>query len=47
MGLVVMAGVEDGGDGWRGWVGNKFPVCVTGVGNGGVGAQGSMVATEN
>ena len=46
MGLTeVMAGV--GGGGWKGKEGKRFPVWATGVGKGGVGMRGSMVATEN
>ena len=42
----VMAGAGGGG-GWNGKEGKRFPVWATGVGEGGVGTQGSMVATEN
>ena len=47
MGLTeVTAGVGGGGR-WNSREGKRFPVCVTGVGEGEVGAQGSTVATEN
>ena len=47
VGLVeVMTGVGGGG-GWKGREGKRFPVWATGVGKGGVGMQGSMVAMEN
>ena len=42
----VMAGAGGGGR-WKGREGKRFPVQVTGVGEGGVGTQGSTVATEN
>ena len=50
VGLTVAIGdVGEGvvGSGYKGKEGKRFPVWATGVGDGGVGIQGSTVATEN
>ena len=47
VGLTVVIAGMGGGGGWKGKEGKRFPVWATGVGKGGVGMQGRMVATEN
>ena len=45
--LVVIGTGAGGGSGWKGKEGKRFPVWVTGVGEGRVGMQGSTMAMEN
>ena len=49
VGFTVAIGKDAGvvWGGWKGKMGKRFPVWVMGVGDGGVGTQGSTVTAEN